>query len=280
MFRALRRPIAAAATLAAAGAALVSCDAAQPKGLNEQRKASVVARPGTRTDVSPLTLEYFALRGLGEVPRLILEVTGLPYSCVFHYLDGEWRSRAAFGQLPILHDGDLTICQSRTIARYLARKACIDGASEADKVNVDMWCEFHRDLNDKRKAAHDLAGHADGPKLKKMLDMAEGALEAGDGRHFVGGALTVADIMMFSTLHHVEEVKPGVLAPWPRLAASLPVPPHSNGGRAAAAVERPLQRWRCCSPTLSQTRSRRKRSASKTSTTFSLWMEAGAASFA
>ena len=219
MFRALRRPIAAAATLAAAGAALVSCDAAQPKGLNEQRKASVVARPGTRADVSPLTLEYFALRGLGEVPRLILEVTGLPYRCVFHYLDGEWRSRAAFGQLPILHDGDLTICQSRTIARYLARKACIDGASEADKVNVDMWCEFHRDLNDKRKAAHDLAGHADGPKLKKMLDMAEGALEAGDGRHFVGGALTVADIMMFSTLHHVEEVKPGVLAPWPRLAA-------------------------------------------------------------
>ena len=130
MFRALRRPIAAAATLAAAGAALVTCDAAQPKGLNEQRKASVVARPGTRTDVSPLTLEYFALRGLGEVPRLILEVTGLPYSCVFHYLDGEWRSRAAFGQLPILHDGDLTICQSRTIARYLARKACIDGASD------------------------------------------------------------------------------------------------------------------------------------------------------
>jgi len=210
MLRSLRRPIAAAATLAAASA-LASCEPA-PKGLMAQRKASVVHRAGVGTS-EPLILEYFALQALGEVPRLILEVTGLPYDCVFHFADGEWRSRAPFGQLPLLHDGDLHICQSRAIVRYLARKACIDGSTETEKVAVDEWCEFHRDLNDKRKAVHDLSNHADAPQLKKMLDRAEARLSKGDGVHFVGGSLTVADVLMFSTLHTVEELKPGALGP-------------------------------------------------------------------
>ena len=152
----LRRHVGFAATFAAASAlARASCDSAPPVGLAEQRRATVVHRPGsgvhTRGTV-PLTLEYFALRGLGELPRLILEASGLPYDCVFHYLEGDWKPRAAFGQLPVLHDGELTISQSRAIVRYLARKACIDGATEAEKARVDMWCEFHRDLNEKKSA--------------------------------------------------------------------------------------------------------------------------------
>ena len=115
-------------------------------GLAEQRRATVVHRPGsgvhTRGTV-PLTLEYFALRGLGELPRLILEASGLPYDCVFHYLEGDWKPRAAFGQLPVLHDGELTISQSRAIVRYLARKACIDGATEAEKARVDSQSVSH-----------------------------------------------------------------------------------------------------------------------------------------
>jgi hypothetical protein len=156
MFRgAFRRHVGMAATFATAGAlARASCDSAPPVGLAEQRRATVVHRPGSGVHTSPLTLEYFALRGLGELPRLILEASGLPYDCVFHYLEGDWKPRAAFGQLPVLHDGDLTISQSRAIVRYLARKACIDGATEAEKAQVDMWCEFHRDLNDKKSAVH------------------------------------------------------------------------------------------------------------------------------
>jgi glutathione S-transferase len=222
MFRfAFRRHVRMAAIgMAACGAlARASCDSAPPIGLGEQRRATVVHRPGTVHTGTPLTLEYFALRGLGELPRLILEATGLPYDCVFHYLGGEWRSRAAFGQLPVLHDGELTISQSRAIVRHLARKTCIDGATEADKARVDMWCEFHRDLNDKKKATHDMAGHADAPKLKQMFDAAERQLGAGDGVHLVGSSLTVADVLLFSTLHQMEETNPGVLRPWPRLCA-------------------------------------------------------------
>jgi len=221
MFRgAFRRHVGMAATFATAGAlARASCDSAPPVGLAEQRRATVVHRPGSGVHTSPLTLEYFALRGLGELPRLILEASGLPYDCVFHYLEGDWKPRAAFGQLPVLHDGDLTISQSRAIVRYLARKACIDGATEAEKAQVDMWCEFHRDLNDKKSAVHNMAEHADAPKLKQMLDAAERQLADGDGTHFVSRSLTVADVLMFSTLHQAEETKPGVLGPWPRLSA-------------------------------------------------------------
>ena len=156
-----RRHVGMAATFAAAGA-LASCDSAPPVGLAEKRQSTVVHRPGSGVHTSsPLTLEYFALRGLGELPRLILEVTGLPYDCVFHYLQGDWKSRAAFGQLPLLHDGEMTISQSRAIVRYLARKACIDGATDAEKARVDMWCEFQRDLNDKKSAVRFL--HLRGP---------------------------------------------------------------------------------------------------------------------
>ena len=229
-----RRHVGMAATFAAAGA-LASCDSAPPVGLAEKRQSTVVHRPGSGVHTSsPLTLEYFALRGLGELPRLILEVTGLPYDCVFHFLQGDWKSRAAFGQLPLLHDGDMTISQSRAIVRYLARKACIDGATDAEKARVDMWCEFQRDLNDKKSAVrflhlrgpqsaprptpraprlaprasrqvHDMAAHADAPKLKQMLDAAERQLADGDGIHFVSHSLTVADVLIFSTLHQAED---------------------------------------------------------------------------
>jgi len=229
-----RRHVGMTATFAAAGA-LASCDSAPPVGLAEKRQSTVVHRPGSGVHTSsPLTLEYFALRGLGELPRLILEVTGLPYDCVFHFLQGDWKSRAAFGQLPLLHDGDMTISQSRAIVRYLARKACIDGATDAEKARVDMWCEFQRDLNDKKSAVrflhlgdphsaprptpraprlaprasrqvHDMAAHADAPKLKQMLDAAERQLADGDGIHFVSHSLTVADVLIFSTLHQAED---------------------------------------------------------------------------
>ena len=66
---ALRRHVGMAATFAAAGAlARASCESAPPVGLAEQRRATVVHRPGTTGHATtPLTLEYFALRGLGEL---------------------------------------------------------------------------------------------------------------------------------------------------------------------------------------------------------------------
>ena len=66
---------------------------------------------------------------------------------------------------------------------------------------------------------HDPEGHADAAKLKQMLGCAESALASGDGLHFVGSALTVADVAIFHSLSTMAEIQPAVLAPYPKLSA-------------------------------------------------------------
>jgi hypothetical protein len=78
------------ARLAAAGTAvggltsqLVSCEPrlAPPQSISAPHPPTVLH--SQRDEKSRFTLEYFALRGLGELPRLMLEATGTPYTSVF-----------------------------------------------------------------------------------------------------------------------------------------------------------------------------------------------------
>jgi hypothetical protein len=170
MFHRLRiagRPAAAAAAAAAAGALyagsqLAGCKAA-PTLLGADIPASFVNRGREQLPGDELVLEYFALQGLGELSRLILEVTGTPYTSVFHFGRGQykkcarrlllpthdaagrfWLMRAGatlryanFGQLPILWEGENQIAQAGAIVRHLARKTFIDGGSAEEKAAVD-----------------------------------------------------------------------------------------------------------------------------------------------
>lgn len=117
------------------------------------------------TEASELTLEYFALQGLGELGRLILEMTGTPYTSVFHFNQKPsiFKQYARFGQLPVLRDGELLVAQSGAIARHLARKLFLDGGSAADKAAVDEWFELSRDLNGKKAAIHDMQANTKPP---------------------------------------------------------------------------------------------------------------------
>lgn len=164
-----------------------------PKSLAAKHPASVIVKKSSE-EKPEITLEYFCLQGLGELPRLILEATGLDYTSVFHYSGSpSWREYATFGQLPVLRDGPLLLVESSAICRHLARRACIDGASLEDKAKVDMYCELAKDMAGKRSAIYDVEGHADGPKLKQFLKAAE---DACDGSYFVGGSMTLADITL------------------------------------------------------------------------------------
>ena len=51
-------------------------------GLYTALRLSTLVWPGNSKP--EITLEYFCLRGLGELPRLILEATSTPYISVFH----------------------------------------------------------------------------------------------------------------------------------------------------------------------------------------------------
>jgi glutathione S-transferase len=146
-------------------------------------------------------------------PRATRQVTGTPYNSVMHY-SGEpgWRDYAPFGQLPILRDGALVLCESDAISRHLARRCMIDGASMEEKAKVDMYAELAKDIKGKKNAIYDMEKHADAPKLKTFLDAAEAvAPDPHAGGWFVGKSLTLADVTLFQQLHFMEEVKPGAL---------------------------------------------------------------------
>ena len=109
----------AVAAAAAIGIGQASCEAAlPPTGLAAAHPSTIVT---ARAEKPSLTLEYFCLRGLGELPRLVLEATGTPYNSVFHFASGgvNWKDYSPFGQLPILRDGTLLMTESG--AMYAAR---------------------------------------------------------------------------------------------------------------------------------------------------------------
>ena len=52
----------------------------------------------------------------------------------------------SFGQLPLLVDGDVTLCQTGAIARYLARKGGIEGDTPMEYALSEMLIEESQDL--------------------------------------------------------------------------------------------------------------------------------------
>lgn len=210
------------------------CDAASdlgiPTGLGSKRPNSVVTFPGAhKQDPKPsLTIEYWCLRALGELPRLILEATGTPYNSVFHFASSNYKEYAPFGQLPVLRDGELMLSESGAIVRHLARLTCIDGASLEEKAKVDMYYELAKDIKGKLAGVHDTA-HADAAPLQTFLRHAEAAC---NGEHFVGSQLTLADVAMFEILDQMEEIKPGCLSGFAKLSNFV----HSFGNMPAIAA--------------------------------------------
>jgi hypothetical protein len=101
---------------------------------------------GAFAAAAPLTLTYFAIRALGELPTLILEQAGYPYSAVRVFdttpqtpkVFVELKKRLPFGRLPLVEDGALRVTQSGAVARYLAQKVGLDGGSAAANARCAM----------------------------------------------------------------------------------------------------------------------------------------------
>ena len=109
--------------------------------------------PGYRPGRSqpPVQLVYLALRGLAELPRLMLEVSGTPYTGIYH---GKSDLVAAkpdlpLGRVPVLlnFDGDGgVLAQSATIVRHLSTRTGLAGASPTQRSQVDMAYETVKEL--------------------------------------------------------------------------------------------------------------------------------------
>ena len=59
--------------------------------------------------------------GLGELPRLMLEVTGTAYDSVMYFDTKEYKDIGPFGQMPLLKDPPIVLLDEVALLHVLAR---------------------------------------------------------------------------------------------------------------------------------------------------------------
>jgi glutathione S-transferase len=206
-----------------------------------------------------IKLSYFDVRGRVEPARLLLELAGAPHEFEAFTLEtwmtpsGKERmlERTPFGQVPVLQDSAFSLCQSRAIYRYLARKLGLYGATPEEMARVDEVAEtadeilldviklFWNPQFAERRAEH---REATGKKLDR-LDRYFSRIGA-DAEHWVlPGRMTLADVEMAYALESMMPLHPGLLESFPRLHHAMTAFFAADGVRAYVRSDRRARIW-------------------------------------
>lgn len=195
---------------------------------NGVREADQVGHPAiilhfqpAESNAKPKVLEYFAVPGLAEIPKLMLEVTSTPYDAVLHFDAQSWKERAPFGQLPTYHGEELrgmVLSESRAICHHLARITGLSGKDIVEQARVNQLFELAEDIDSKKSGLFDTA-HSDAMRLRTFMSAAEASAPEIGSLNFVGDALTLADVAMFRVCYKFVELLPNCLASYPKLHA-------------------------------------------------------------
>jgi glutathione S-transferase len=155
-------------------------------------------------------LTYFNGKGPAEIIRLILVAADVPFEdnrLSFEEF-AKVKSTLPFQQLPVFEiNGNITLCQSQAIARYLARKYNLAGKTELEQVRADMIVDciqdtlnptgpFYREQDPVKKA--ELKRKYIEEQLPVFLTNLEALLVANNSgdSFFVGDSLTWADLFL------------------------------------------------------------------------------------
>lgn len=180
-----------------------------------------------------MKLTYFPIRGRVEPSRLLLAMRGVTYDFeavpVATWRGPEGKERflktTPFGQVPLLEDGPLTICQSGAIQRYLARKLDLYGQSVEESARVDEVHETGLELWADTSAANwNPQFHDKRDELRAALRARYERLSAyflrvrADREHWVlRERYTMADATMAYAFEYGMAQHPGLLAEFPDL---------------------------------------------------------------
>ncbi len=206
-----------------------------------------------------MKLTYFSVRGRAEPARLLLEMAGVPYEyvamAVEPWIAGETKAwaleRTPFGQLPVLEDGALVLCQSQAILRYLARKLSLYGDTLEQQARVDEVTEtahelfvdfamFHWDKQfHERREEHRAATEKKLERLQAYFTRVRA-----DAEHWVlPGRFTMADAIMAFVLETSLPMHPGLLEGFPELYRAMMAFFSAEGVREYVRSDRRCRTW-------------------------------------
>ncbi|PRP89276.1 hypothetical protein PROFUN_02150 [Planoprotostelium fungivorum] len=160
------------------------------------------------------TLTYFARRGLGEMPRLILVESGIEWTDnrVDTIDDLKASGKLPYGQVPLLEYPDgFSISQSGAIVRHIARQHGLYGKNDKEAAEADMVFDGANDLRLHSRATignDTLREKFISEVLPKWLGFFEAHLKKNGSSYFVGHDITFADIAVYNTFYNMQILIP------------------------------------------------------------------------
>lgn len=96
--------------------------------------------------LEPITLVYWRIRARNYAPIVIAQAGGLPLILETEFDLGALKPGLPFGQLPCIKQGGNVVVQSGAVIRYIARKAGLQGDTDADFGKSEYLIEEMQDI--------------------------------------------------------------------------------------------------------------------------------------
>ena len=171
----------------------------------------------------PMKLTYFNVRGLAETSRFLLALGGEEYEDFRYPLEvidmskyemkkDEFDKDKADGNLvtslnkvPFLEVDGVTIPQSKSVERFLARRFNMMGSNDLQYAQIDAICESVRDFKDMYQKVRVLPDDEKDSGMKEWftvtlverLSLLENQL-VGDSGFSVGNTTSLSDVVLFT----------------------------------------------------------------------------------
>ena len=169
----------------------------------------------------PMKLSYFDVRGLAETSRFILAIAEQEYEDFRYPLEVIDMSKhemkkeefdkqsgkllKSLNKVPVLDVDGVTIPQSKSIERFLARRFNMMGQTDVESAQIDAICESVRDFKDMYQKVRSLPSEErdDGMNewftktLVERLTLLEHQI-VGEAGFSVGNSLSLADVVLFT----------------------------------------------------------------------------------
>jgi len=175
-------------------------------------------------------LQYFDLRGRGELCRVVFHVAGKDFEDD-RVQRPDWptiKPTTPFGQMPVLDVDGKKLAQSQCIARFLAREFELAGKDSWEQALVDQYMGLIDDMfkeavkgffeQDEAKKAEIMKNLAE-VVFPKFLGYFEKALDQNGGKFLVGDAVTLADLAIVDGFDTPAQNNDKLLDSFPKLKA-------------------------------------------------------------